>query len=131
MHNLQDKSRASWDAGHKSLGQPTGMKPNSSITNSPPQSLGTSFSVPPDPLSQLPASADSSPPMMSDRPPILTLNEAAKFLRCSKAHLSNVVNGKVPSLPPFPCIQIGRRKLVRKESLMRWVESVESRRVLS
>jgi hypothetical protein len=29
---------------------------------------------------------------------LLTMREAAKLLRCSKAHLSNVLNGRVRSL---------------------------------
>ena len=32
--------------------------------------------------------------------PVMTLTQAAAYLRVSKAHLSNVINGKVPGVPP-------------------------------
>jgi excisionase family DNA binding protein len=60
----------------------------------------------------------------NDRP-LFTLAEAARFLRCSKAHVSNIVNRKVPDLPPFPVVRIGRRFLVRRDSLLQWLKSVE------
>ena len=56
---------------------------------------------------------------------LLTLNEAALMLRCSKAHLSNVLNGKVSSLPPLPHVSLGRRKLIRKAALDEWVKRLE------
>jgi len=57
---------------------------------------------------------------------VLTLAEAAKELRCSKAHLCNVVNGKVPRLPRLPVVRIGRRILIRYEALWNWVREAES-----
>jgi hypothetical protein len=68
---------------------------------------------------------------MENLPDILTMDEAARWLRFSKAHLSHVVNGKVRGLPPLPCIQIGRRKLIRRESLLKWVERAEAPEVTS
>ena len=56
---------------------------------------------------------------------LLTLDEVAVILRCSKAHLCNVLNGKVVSLPALPHIPLGRRKLVRKAALEAWLERVE------
>jgi hypothetical protein len=56
---------------------------------------------------------------------VLTLNEAAVLLRCSKAHLSNVLSGKVPSLPPLVHMTLGRRILIRRVALERWMESLE------
>jgi excisionase family DNA binding protein len=56
---------------------------------------------------------------------VLTLKEVAQRLRCSKAHLSNVIAGKVLNLPPLPVVRIGRRLLVRDESLSRWLAAVE------
>ena len=56
---------------------------------------------------------------------VLTLNEAAAVLRCSKGHLSNVLAGRVKGLPPLPRITIGRRTLIRREALGAWLESVE------
>lgn len=57
--------------------------------------------------------------------PVVTLTEAAKHLRCSKAHLCNVVNGKVARLPPLPTVRIGRRVLIRRDTLQQWLWLVE------
>ena len=54
------------------------------------------------------------------RPEILTIPEVAEDLRCSKAHVYNIVNGKVPGVRRLPVIVLGRRKLVRRASLERW-----------
>ena len=37
---------------------------------------------------------------------VLTLREAAEVLRCSKAHVSNIINRKVPGLPTLPVVRI-------------------------
>ena len=55
-------------------------------------------------------------PVMS-APAVLTVAEVARELRCSKAHVHNIVAGKVPNLPPLPVLRIGRRMLVRAEGL--------------
>jgi|ERR1051326_6641182 hypothetical protein len=58
-------------------------------------------------------------------PEVMTVKEVAGILRCSKAHLSNLMNGKVSRLPPLPHISLGRRKLVRRAALERWLERLE------
>ena len=60
---------------------------------------------------------------------ILTLSDAARELRCSKAHLSHIINRKIPSLPPLPVMRVGRRVLIRYEALMKWLESIEAKAV--
>ena len=60
-------------------------------------------------------------------PSILTLKEVSKELRCSKAHLSHIINGKVAGLPPLPVARIGRRVIIRRESLLNWLWTVEGR----
>jgi excisionase family DNA binding protein len=57
---------------------------------------------------------------------LLTLREAAQLLRCSKAHLSNVLNGKVRNIPPLTSVRLGRRRLIRRQSLTSWIAAVES-----
>jgi excisionase family DNA binding protein len=57
---------------------------------------------------------------------LLTIREAAQLLRCSKAHLSNVLNGKVRNVPPLNSVQIGRRRLISRRSLTSWIAAVES-----
>ena len=56
---------------------------------------------------------------------ILTVAEVAADLRCSKAHVYNVINGKVARITALPAITMGRRKLVRRSSLERWKSAVE------
>jgi excisionase family DNA binding protein len=57
---------------------------------------------------------------------VLTLQEAASIVRCSKAHIQNVVRGLVANVPQLPCLRVGRRVLIRRESLERWIAAIES-----
>ena len=57
---------------------------------------------------------------------LLTIREAAQLLRCSKAHLSNVLNGKVRNVPPLNSVRLGRRRLISRRSLTSWIATVES-----
>lgn len=54
---------------------------------------------------------------------ILTVKDVASILRCSKAHVCNVLNGKVPGVPPLTHFPMGRRKLIRREWLEAWLEA--------
>ena len=54
---------------------------------------------------------------------ILTIKEVAIILRCSKTHVANVLSGKVDGLPRLTHLNLGRRKLVRREWLDRWMET--------
>jgi excisionase family DNA binding protein len=56
---------------------------------------------------------------------LLTLSEVAELLHCSKAHVGKVVSGRVPGCPPIPAVSLGRRKLVRRASLLAWIEDNE------
>lgn len=53
---------------------------------------------------------------------ILTIREVAEVLRCSKAHVCNVLRGRVQGLPRLTHFSLGRRKLVRREWLETWME---------
>jgi hypothetical protein len=53
---------------------------------------------------------------------VLTLTETAAYLRVSKAHLSNVIKGKVPGVPPLRCARVGRRLLIKRERANEWLE---------
>jgi excisionase family DNA binding protein len=59
-------------------------------------------------------------------PPIMNLAEAAKLVRCSRAHLCNVINGKVRGIPHLPTVRIGRRVLFRRESIEQWLRELEA-----
>jgi excisionase family DNA binding protein len=56
---------------------------------------------------------------------LLTVREVAALLHCSKAHVSNVVAGKVRGCDPLPALRLGRRTLIRRESLREWIEQNE------
>jgi excisionase family DNA binding protein len=58
--------------------------------------------------------------------PVLTVPEAALLVRCSKAHLLNVIHGRVANVPQLPHIKMGRRIMIRRESLDRWLAAVEA-----
>lgn len=70
---------------------------------------------------------DYPPPTFPDDRTVLTVAEAARELRCSKAHVHNIINGRVPDLPPLPVLRIGRRVLIRHDGLKTWMLSVEAR----
>lgn len=57
---------------------------------------------------------------------LLTLAAVAKLLHCSKAHVSNVIAGRVPGCPPIPAVCLGRRKLVRRDALRAWLDQNEN-----
>ena len=69
------------------------------------------------------------PSFPNDGPSLLTVAEAARELRCSRAHVHNIIVGKVPGLPPLPVLRIGRRVLIRHEALRVWMLSVEAREI--
>jgi excisionase family DNA binding protein len=58
-------------------------------------------------------------------PAVLTVREVAEHLRCSKAHIHNLLNRKVSGTPPLPSIRIGRRRLILRGSLEEWLRSSE------
>jgi hypothetical protein len=52
---------------------------------------------------------------------VLTLADVAHILRCSKAHVCKIINGQVKGTTPIPTIAFGRRKVIRRQSLLRWM----------
>ena len=61
-----------------------------------------------------------------DLPVLLTLDELARFLRCSKGHVSKLVRGSVRGVVRLPVVRLGRRVLVRREELFRWLAAQSS-----
>ena len=51
---------------------------------------------------------------------LLTINEVAEKLQVSRPHVQNLIHGKVVNVPALPHIRLGRRILVRRESLEAW-----------
>ena len=62
---------------------------------------------------------------MSDLSEVMTVEEVAHVLRVSKAHVHNLINGKVRGVPQLPSVCPGRRHLVRRASLQNWMQKCE------
>jgi hypothetical protein len=65
------------------------------------------------------------------RSEVLNLKQAAAFIGISKAHLSNVIQGKVPGVPPPQYARIGRRILIKREWANEWLEKAGQRSLLT
>ncbi|MBZ5673747.1 MAG: helix-turn-helix domain-containing protein [Acidobacteriia bacterium] len=57
---------------------------------------------------------------------LLTVAEVAAVLHCSKAHVCNLVGGRVRDCRPIPAIRMGRRMLIRREALQAWIAANEN-----
>jgi excisionase family DNA binding protein len=57
---------------------------------------------------------------------ILTCGEVAKRLRLSKGQLSKLINGKIAGVPRLKTARLGRRVVVREETLEQWLRELES-----
>ncbi len=66
-----------------------------------------------------PAPSQSESPRATP-PAVLTVAEVAQHLRCSKTFVYKVIEGKVTGVSPLPAIFMGRRRLVRSDSLELW-----------
>ena len=56
---------------------------------------------------------------------VLTVDEVARELRLSKATVQRLIHGTIQNAPQLPALQVGRRLLVRRESLVRYMEAAE------
>jgi len=63
--------------------------------------------------------------MPQDNARVLTVTEAARELRCSKAHVHHLIMGKVPNVRPLPSLWLGRRRLILRASFEEWLRSSE------
>jgi excisionase family DNA binding protein len=57
----------------------------------------------------------------------MTMAEAGRYLRCSRAHVSNLIAGKVPAVPPLPHVRVGRRVLFLRSSIDEFLRQIETR----
>jgi excisionase family DNA binding protein len=53
---------------------------------------------------------------------LLTVADVAQLLHCSKAHICNLMAGRVHGCGALPALHLGRRMLVRRQSLLQWIE---------
>jgi excisionase family DNA binding protein len=65
-------------------------------------------------------------PNIAAMPPLLTIAEVAIHLRCSKAHVSKMIHGLVTGVPRLPAAHLGRRVLVHRESLEKWLSLLDN-----
>lgn len=52
---------------------------------------------------------------------ILDIKAAATYLGVSRSHLSHILAGKVAGVPAIPHVRAGRRALIRRAVLDRWL----------
>jgi excisionase family DNA binding protein len=57
---------------------------------------------------------------------VLTVHEVAHELKCSKAHVYNLINNRVAGVKPLPTISLGRKKLIRRSSFEAWKRANEA-----
>jgi excisionase family DNA binding protein len=73
----------------------------------------------------------TTPPVARDVSPtsaprnVFTVAEVALALRCSKAHVHNLINGKVRGTRPLPSLWLGRRRLILRTSFEEWLKTSE------
>jgi excisionase family DNA binding protein len=60
-------------------------------------------------------------------PEVLTIRDGAEMLRCTEGHFRNLLSGHVAGLPRLPHIRLGRSRVVRRSTLMKWLENAESK----
>lgn len=65
----------------------------------------------------------------SERSSVMTLQLTADYLQISKAHLSNIINGKVSGVPPLRHASVGRRILIKRIWADEWLEKIGARSV--
>ena len=71
-----------------------------------------------DAVSKTPATPD-------DSQRVLTVAEAARELRCSKAHVHHLIAGQVAGVRPLPSLWLGRRRLILRASFEEWLRATE------
>jgi excisionase family DNA binding protein len=59
----------------------------------------------------------------------MNLKQAAAYLQVSKAHLSNVINGKVAGVAPVRSFRVGRRILFKREWIDEWLDAAQRKAV--
>ncbi len=62
--------------------------------------------------------------VFSDRE-IMDIRTAANYLGVSRSHLSHILAGKVAGVPAIPHIRAGRRALIRRAVIDRWLVEQE------
>ena len=56
---------------------------------------------------------------------IMDIKAAANYLGFSRSHLSHILAGKIPGVPAMPHVRAGRRALIRRTVIDRWIVDQE------
>ncbi|MFL6449461.1 MAG: helix-turn-helix domain-containing protein [Bryobacteraceae bacterium] len=62
-------------------------------------------------------------PVRHDEDDVLTIQQIAAILKCSKNHVSKLLNGQIPGVPVLAHFVMGRRKVSRRHWVAEWMES--------
>ena len=62
----------------------------------------------------------------TDLPAVLTLDETARYLRCSKSLVSKLARARIRGVERLPVVRLGRRIIVRREALLEWLSQQSS-----
>jgi hypothetical protein len=52
---------------------------------------------------------------------IMDIKAAANYLGVSRSHFSHILAGKIPGVPAIPHVRAGRRALIRRTVIDRWI----------
>jgi excisionase family DNA binding protein len=55
---------------------------------------------------------------------VLTVADCARLMGCSRAHISNLIRGKVPGVPPLPHARLGRKVVFKGEWIEEYLEQL-------
>ena len=61
--------------------------------------------------------------------PAMSVADVANEMKCSAAHVLNLIHGKVPDVPALPAVKTGRLYRVRRATFERWIEQCEAAQV--
>jgi excisionase family DNA binding protein len=56
---------------------------------------------------------------------IMDITAAANYLGVSRSHLSHILAGRIPGVPPIPHVRAGRRALIRRSVIDQWILAQE------
>jgi excisionase family DNA binding protein len=58
---------------------------------------------------------------------IMDIRAAANYLGVSRSHLSHILAGKIRGVPAIPHVRAGRRALIRRAMIDRWLIEQEQK----
>ncbi len=65
-----------------------------------------------------------------DHREIMDMKAAANYLGVSRSHLSHILAGRIPGVPPIPHVRAGRRALIRRAVIDHWIMEQEQTQLI-